>query len=302
MTMPLILTQADLGVALDILHTISTNEVLRIQMTQLIKNSLDGVITDYAFIVDVFPKFNIIVSRPKDPNARCSEGFPAHWILFYYIIGEEKDVALLREMMSDNNVIDWTNNIEKRVYIYGMDESQAILNEVAERNGWQADSHLEAKAFSKAKVDISDAFINLPSKKELKCSTLCLHEASIVRERWQHIHAAETNMLKGIEYCIKHLPNVCLRTDDGEIVAHMLTAFTGEILMLNVVESHRRLGLGTAVQLLLCKKILEHNGQPFWMVMANNEQSLKMNQKLEAKALDNGKTVYAYRYRHTKAS
>ncbi|CAH1781157.1 unnamed protein product, partial [Owenia fusiformis] len=111
---------------------------------------------------------------------------------------------------------------------------------VAQTYGWVTwGEGLEGKTFSIQEDDINNALIEVPSIKQLTCSTLRLDEAVLVQRRWQHIHTDDPNVTTGIEFCIKNFPNICLRNDKDEVIAHMLTAFNGEMLMLNVTESHR---------------------------------------------------------------
>ncbi|CAH1781162.1 unnamed protein product, partial [Owenia fusiformis] len=88
------------------------------QMVCLLKNCLQEVVTDYAFIVDEFPNFNIIIGRPKDLNSCSSETWPCYWSPMFYILREDKNDALFRKMMLNNDVIDWTRNKRKSLFIY----------------------------------------------------------------------------------------------------------------------------------------------------------------------------------------
>ncbi|CAH1781160.1 unnamed protein product [Owenia fusiformis] len=229
-----------------------------------------------------------------------SEAWPSIWGPIFYILREDKNDALFRKMVLNNDVIDWTRNKEKSLFIYGVTETQkSVFDEVAQMYGRvPLGEVLEGKTFSIQKDDINEALIEVPTMKQLTCSTLRLDEAVLVQRRWQHILADDPDITAGIEFCIKNFPNICLRNDKREVIGHMLTACNGEMLMLNVTESHRRQGLGTAVQLLLCKKIYEQNERPFWIVLANNEQSLQMNAKMGAQLLDNGMILYGSRYKY----
>uniref|UniRef100_A0AC35TT56 Glycine N-acyltransferase-like protein n=1 Tax=Rhabditophanes sp. KR3021 TaxID=114890 RepID=A0AC35TT56_9BILA len=116
-----------------------------------------------------------------------------------------------------------------------------------------------------------DSDITLPSEYHLS-NDISNEEALFINNTWKNAKEgdAEQSAAK-----LKYLPFGCAKTVDNKLASYVMTDPAGFLTHLYTVEEHRYKGLGTAVELEACKKMIVLNRIPFKQIEHYNVLSLK---------------------------
>ena len=84
-------------------------------------------------------------------------------------------------------------------------------------------------------------------------STLKEQEASLISQAWP-FSSEETESF--LQWLIRNFPSIAIRSETGELVAHMILEENGSLGHLRVLPEHRRKGIGQFVVTELARKTI----------------------------------------------
>ncbi|EDW75791.2 uncharacterized protein Dwil_GK15128 [Drosophila willistoni] len=128
---------------------------------------------------------------------------------------------------------------------------------------------------------VSSFTIEIPPGVTLK--TLQLKDAETINEIWPH---REPGSIDFVNRLIKYNVNVGAYDDSGKLVAWCLRLPIGSLGLLQVLESHKRLGLGNLMVRYLSKQISALGDEVLAPVVHVNTPSRKMFEKLGFQPID----------------
>ncbi|XP_043647482.1 uncharacterized protein LOC122616187 [Drosophila teissieri] len=111
-----------------------------------------------------------------------------------------------------------------------------------------------------------------------------LEDAETINEIWPHRAPGSIEFVRSL---IKYNMNLGAYDDNGKLVAWCLRLPIGSLGLLQVLESHKRLGLGSLMVKSMAKKISGSGDQVLAPVVTKNTASRCMFEKLGFRAIDN---------------
>ncbi|KAH8412245.1 hypothetical protein KR009_000803 [Drosophila setifemur] len=133
-----------------------------------------------------------------------------------------------------------------------------------------------------ASKELIDTFVIDPPP-GIKLSNLTFDDAETINEIWPHRHTNSVNFVKTL---IKFNVNVGAYDESGKLVAWCLRLPIGSLGLLQVLDSHKRLGLGNLMVRSLAKKISALGDQVVAPVVLKNVASKSMFEKIGFKPID----------------
>ncbi|XP_064540979.1 uncharacterized protein LOC135430297 [Drosophila montana] len=118
----------------------------------------------------------------------------------------------------------------------------------------------------------------------IELRSLDIEDAPTVNEIWPHRADGSVEFVKLL---IVHNVSVGAYDEQGKLIAWCLRLPIGSLGLLQVLESHKRLGLGSLMVRYLSKKISEMGDEVLAPVVTENTPSRKMFEKLGFQKIDN---------------
>nr|NP_609173.2 uncharacterized protein Dmel_CG12560, isoform B [Drosophila melanogaster]AAF52589.2 uncharacterized protein Dmel_CG12560, isoform B [Drosophila melanogaster]ABM92801.1 IP09231p [Drosophila melanogaster]AOQ14933.1 CG12560-PB [synthetic construct] len=134
-----------------------------------------------------------------------------------------------------------------------------------------------------ASKELVDTF-NIQVPPGLSLQHLTIEDAEIINENWPHNKPGSIDFVRSL---IKYNINLGAYDDKGKLVAWCLRLPIGSLGLLQVLESHKRLGLGSLLVKSMAKKISAAGDQVLAPVVTKNTPSRSMFEKLGFRAIDN---------------
>ncbi|KAM8715300.1 hypothetical protein ACLKA7_002365 [Drosophila subpalustris] len=124
----------------------------------------------------------------------------------------------------------------------------------------------------------------------IKLRALEIEDAPTVNEIWPHRAEGSVEFVK---HLIGHNISIGACDADGKLIAWCLRLPLGSLGVLQVLESHKRLGLGSLMVRYMSKKICELDEEVLAPVVTENTPSRKMFEKLGFQHIDNVYWTYS---------
>ncbi|XP_039482860.1 uncharacterized protein LOC120446115 [Drosophila santomea] len=142
--------------------------------------------------------------------------------------------------------------------------------------------HFVETVWYTASKELVDSFtIQVPTG--LTLLNLTLEDAETINENWPHRAPGSIEFVRSL---IKYNINLGAYDDNGKLVAWCLRLPIGSLGLLQVLDSHKRLGLGSLMVKSMAKKISAAGDQVLAPVVTKNTASRSMFEKLGFRAID----------------
>ncbi|EDV59284.1 uncharacterized protein LOC6541378 [Drosophila erecta] len=143
--------------------------------------------------------------------------------------------------------------------------------------------HLNETVWYSASKELVDSF-TIQAPPGITLLNLALEDAETINEIWPHRAPGSIDFVRSL---IKYNLNLGAYDDNGKLVAWCLRLPIGSLGLLQVLESHKRLGLGSLMVKSMAKKISATGEQVLAPVVTKNTASRSMFEKLGFRAIDN---------------
>lgn len=222
--------------------------------------------TTRQLVVDSWPDFKVIISRPDPMNKRAMDFMKK---ISYYSMDEQ----VLRKMLTDENAVDWSTCF----LIGGFDFSHApILKEVS------SDKKVNSRVYTLVHLmhlpDISCLLTPaVDSELESRISSLNLSHVDLVNKTWKF--GGDEQRLN-VENLISNFPSCCITDSQGEPVSWILLYDYCAMGLLYTLPEHRGKGYAKVMVTTMAKK-LHAEGYPLYcFIEEDNIVSYKLFKNL----------------------
>ncbi|XP_017116962.1 uncharacterized protein LOC108138914 [Drosophila elegans] len=190
--------------------------------------------------------------------------------------------------LSDNleratKALECLNSFENKYVFFGFcSRLKPVVEHIRRKFYTTKELQIVETCWYSASKELIDTFtIEVPSG--ITLLNLALEDAETINEIWPHRGPDSINFVRSL---IKY--NVCLGAydDSGKLVAWCLRLPIGGLGLLQVLESHKRLGLGSLLVKAMAKKISALGDQVMAPVVTKNIASRNMFEKIGFRSID----------------
>ncbi|KAH8271094.1 hypothetical protein KR018_007810 [Drosophila ironensis] len=178
--------------------------------------------------------------------------------------------------------IECLKNIEKEYIFFGFcSRLKPVVEEIGKKYYSKEPLIVETLWYHASKKLIDTFTIEAPPG--ITLAKLKVDDAQIINDIWPHRTDKSLNFVKSL---IKYNVNVGAYDESGKLVAWCLRLPIGSLGLLQVLESHKRLGLGSLMVRSLSKTISDLGDQVLAPVVNKNVASRSMFEKLGFRSID----------------
>ncbi|KAF7219856.1 glycine N-acyltransferase-like protein 3 [Nothobranchius furzeri] len=222
-----------------------------------------GKPTTQEIVVDTWPDFRVILSRP-DPKNKHSQEFMKKVTVFC------TDEVVLRRVLREENPIDWSTYF----LVGGLDIThEPLFKEVSTEN--KVNHRHYTLVHLLYLPDIS--FLLSPdvdSELESRISSLDLSHVDLVNKTWKF--GGNAQGYRNIQNLISNFPTFCIRDIQGDPVAWILVYDYCALGMLYTLPEHRGKGYAKVLISTMAKKLHAEGFPVYCFIEDNNTMSYKL--------------------------
>ncbi|XP_030004514.1 glycine N-acyltransferase-like protein 3 [Sphaeramia orbicularis] len=223
--------------------------------------------TTVEVLVDTWPDFNVIICRP-DPKNILSSKFGR--TVSYYSTDEQ----ILRRMMSEENAVDWSSNLD----IHAFDMLNApMLQQLSSDRGISCRSIVVGRLLY---LPDSTSLISptVDSELESRLSSLDVSHADLVSQSW--MFGADEQTVDYIKLLLSNFLSCCITDDQGQPVSWLLVYDFGALGFLYTRPEHRRKGYAKVLISTVAQRRLAQGCPVYAYVDENNSASYRLFKNL----------------------
>ncbi|KAH8325547.1 hypothetical protein KR067_001340 [Drosophila pandora] len=192
--------------------------------------------------------------------------------------------------LSDNldrvtRAIGCLKNIENEYLFFGFCSRLRPVVETISKKYYIKQLHIVDTVWYQVSKDVIDTF-KIEAPTGIALSNLKVEDAETINEIWPHRTDKSVNFVRSL---IKYNVNVGAYDENGKLVAWCLRLPIGSLGLLQVLETHKRLGLGSLMVRSMAIKISALGDQVLAPVVTKNIASRSMFEKLGFRPID---TIY----------
>uniref|UniRef100_H3AKR7 Glycine N-acyltransferase-like protein n=1 Tax=Latimeria chalumnae TaxID=7897 RepID=H3AKR7_LATCH len=199
-------------------------------------------------VVDSWPEFSTVICRPQDYS--CEEEVPRVSVF-------TTDPALLKKLLKETDVINWTERFLFEGYDYDLHQ---IIAEIAAHR--KVPLEMRALCYLMMLEDLNALpTLSAESVDASRISSLDLSHADLINKTWKF--GGTVRSLRLVENNIKNYPSCCIMDESGNPISWIMTYKYNAMGMLYTLPEHR--GKGFA-KLAICElaKTLHRLGYPVY--------------------------------------
>ncbi|KAH8241096.1 hypothetical protein KR026_012060 [Drosophila bipectinata] len=189
--------------------------------------------------------------------------------------------------LSDNldrvtRAIECLKNIEKEYIFFGFCSRLKPVVETISKKYYTKELHIVDTIWYQVSKDLIDTF-TIEAPTGITLSNLKIEDAETINEIWPHRSDKSVNFVR---HLIKLNVNVGAYDNNGKLVAWCLRLPIGSLGLLQVLDTHKRLGLGSLLVKSMAIKISDLGDQVLAPVVTKNIPSRTMFEKIGFRAID----------------
>ncbi|ESO91542.1 hypothetical protein LOTGIDRAFT_239764 [Lottia gigantea] len=217
----------------------------------------------FDFLVDTWPNFSTVISRPDNTNNRLKFIDNHHSVL-------TQDREKLREILENSDVIKWTSPIVQFADV--REDLYDVISEAADSHGFHA-----KLSFTYLAMFVDSEMASMPVPEGLVMRPLSEDHAEIVMNNVDYSGEGS------VEYCkelIKHYQSLAMFDENNNLVAYTLETNHGVSGMARVMPNYRHKHIGLVLLSQFDKLLVEEGRRMGGWVNVENNSMRRLMRKL----------------------